>query len=321
MNKGLIALLLVSLNGLVAQAFAENNINVNDAGSAEQERAFFIEGATGIDLSQEAEETNLYWRAGAGYRLNQYFEMGVALSSLDDGISHSESIEAFMRPMFYLDDGYSLYSELGYRDEGDGLFAGLGAKYKLAPSWEVNLGYRWYQEPISEARGDSYTLAIGLQYLFGQSNRYPPVSSNDFAKVAVEPAPVVKVPAVVAPIIILPVVLPETCRTTIALSDLDHISQVYQPNDCNLAKRFDSYQGCHSVLNTQNIAGLNSADLETHVIVQSAWLIAIAHEHCIALEAMIELNPWIKSRIGNDKYVYPEEQLILPVRNSTRILK
>ncbi|MEI6860445.1 MAG: hypothetical protein V5788_11915 [Shewanella sp.] len=47
MNKGLIALLLVSLNGLVAQTFAENNINVNDTGSAEQGSAFFIEGAAG----------------------------------------------------------------------------------------------------------------------------------------------------------------------------------------------------------------------------------------------------------------------------------
>ncbi len=319
MNKGLVALLLVSLSGLIPQAFAENNIKLNDTSSAQQASAFFIEGATGFGLSQEAQETDLYWRAGAGYRINQYFEFGVALSSLDDGITHSESIEAFMRPMFYLDDGYSLYSDLGYRNEGDGLFAGLGAKYKITPFWEVNLGYRWYQEPISKARGDSYTFAIGLQYLFGQSNRYQPVSSNDFVKIAV--APVVKAPTVVAPIVTLPVISPETCRTTIALSNLDDLSQVYQPNDCDLAKQFNAYQGCSSVLNAQDAATLNSANLESNVIVQGAWLTLIAHEHCITFKAIIELNPWVKARIDNNRYVYPEEQLILPVRNSTGILK
>ncbi len=314
MNKSLAALLLISLDGLVHQAFAESGMNFYDTGSTEQINDFFIEGATGLSLSKETEETSLYWRAGTGYRFNQYLELGVAVSSLDDSIANSESIEAFMRPMFSLDEGYSLYSELGYRDEGDGLFAGLGAKYKLTSSWEVNLGYRWYQEPISEVRGDNYTLAIGMQYLLGQSNKYQPASNDDFANISVEQNPVIKAPAVVAPVITLPVVSPETCRTTIAMSDLDNLSQVYKPNDCDLAKRFNSYQGCHSVLNAQDAANLNIADFEVNLIVQGTWLIIIAHDHCITLEGMTELNPWIKARIENNKYIYPKEKLILPVR-------
>ena len=316
MNNSLAALLLVSLGGLAPQAFAQSDMNSSDTGSTQQVSGWFIEGAAGLGLSKEAEDSNLYWRAGTGYRLNQYLDLGVAVSSLHDGVANSEAIEAFMRPRFSLGEGYALYSELGYRDEGDGLFAGLGVEYQLTPSWEVNLGYRWYQEPISEARGDSYTLAIGVQYLFGQSNKYQHVSNYDFSDEPVESAPIVTQPAAVvtAPVVALPLVSVETCRTTIAMSDLDNIGQVYEPNDCNLAKRFNGYQGCKSVLNAQGAADLNAANLETHVIVEGAWLTLIAHEHCITLDGVTELNPWTKTRIDNNKYIYPKEKLNLPVK-------
>ncbi|AQS39080.1 Outer membrane protein beta-barrel domain [Shewanella psychrophila] len=313
MNNSLAALLLVSLGGLASQALAQNDMSSNDSGPAQQVRGWFIEGTAGLGLSKEAEESNLYWRAGTGYRLNQYLDLGVAVSSLHDGVANSEAVEAFMRPKFSLGEGYALYSELGYRDEGDGLFAGLGVKYQVTPSWEVNLGYRWYQQPISEARGDSYTLAIGVQYLFGQSKKYQHVSNYDFSD---EPVPIVTQPAAVvkAPVVALPLVSAETCRTTIAMSDLDNIGQVYEPNNCHLAKRFNDYQGCKSVLNAQGAADLNAANLETHVIVKGAWLTLIAHEHCITLDALTELNPWIKTRIDNNKYIYPKEKLNLPVK-------
>ncbi|MPY22472.1 hypothetical protein FM037_08205 [Shewanella psychropiezotolerans] len=312
MNKRLAALLLVGLGGLAPQAFAQS-----DTGSADQVGAWFIEGATGLGLSKEAEESNLYWRAGTGYRLNQYLDLGVAVSSLHDGVANSEAVEAFMRPTFSLGEGYSLYSELGYRDEGDGLFAGLGVKYQLTPSWEVNLGYRWYQEPVSESRGDSYTLAIGVQYLFGQSNKYQHVSNYDFVEISVEPTPAVSKPA---PVVTAPAVVAlleessETCRTTIAMTDLDNIDQVYEPNDCNIYQRFYSYGHCEHVFDVQDVLGMDSANLEDHVIVQGAWLHLIAQEHCLTIDALSVLNPWIKVRVDNNKFVFPKEKLSLPIR-------
>lgn len=137
---------------------------------------------------------------GLGYELSSNIQFSVAVSSFisdysDVGSSSSTAGEFYVSWKEPLSDDFSIYADLGVRSQGGYLLAGGGVRTNLSPSWSVDLGYRYYNEPHNALQGDIYALHLGLNYTFTDAKRteiisndvyFPPIETNEMSQVKIE---------------------------------------------------------------------------------------------------------------------------------------
>lgn len=246
----------------------------------------YIHLDTGVAVGKESKETSLFYRAGIGYNLSENFSLGLAASHIGDDLSSGTELilEPYVRGRLDLADAFAGYMDLGARTSGGVLTVGVGTMYQLTPRWQLNVGYRWYQEPNSQLQGDVYTLALGVEYRFGvtqtntRSQWLTPVTSVADAKV-------------------MPIVVPEPAQPGIRpLITAKHIAP---PSPTTGLKA-----------QSQN---MNPTRHSTHqyLVKPGDWLLKISQQQNITLSELLNLNPWLAERAERNWVIYPGESLTL----------
>lgn len=245
------------------------------------EECFYINGMVGGAIGKNNDSDDQFQRLGGGYHLTDMIDFGFAWSFIgndddknDD--SNNQGVEGYLRMNGYLDKDTKIYLDAGMRDDLDNFMAGVGFLYAITPVWDLDLGYRYYNEPNSTIQGDVYTFGIGLQYNFRTDKQDTPVLVEETTDITAD----------------------EIEETQIA--------------DTEVEATEEETPSCIFVDQQKMQEMGDSVQLASHTIVDGEWPLQIARDNCVSYNVLIQANPWLAKRINAQKHIKPGEMLSIP---------
>ncbi|GLS91795.1 hypothetical protein GCM10007916_28650 [Psychromonas marina] len=142
---------------------------------------FSFHAHSGYAIGKDDQSDMTLLSVGAGYEFFPNLYINGAISSfVGNSAEMSDSLagELYLTWDQPLSEDFSVYADLGGRSAGGSLLAGVGVRRHLSPSWSVDLGYRYYNEPHNKQQGDIYALQLGVKYTFAEK-KTPRVIESD----------------------------------------------------------------------------------------------------------------------------------------------
>lgn len=102
---------------------------------------------------------------------NETVSVGFGYSHIQTKQERSGGLEAYARAHYAMTPSSEIFADLGVRKSVKHGFLGAGLNYQVSNSWTIEVGYRYFNEPLRLESHDRYAMYGALSYRFGRSHR------------------------------------------------------------------------------------------------------------------------------------------------------